>query len=62
MTGKFDHRHLHAETNTQVRNVVLPSIANSRDLALYPPISEAARYQNGIHPVQAFQATFLDLF
>ena len=32
--GKFHHSKLHAQADTQVRNIVLPGILHSRDLAL----------------------------
>src|SRR5690606_12115196 len=51
-TGELDHRYLHAETDAEVRDLVLPRISGRFDLAFDAALSETAGDQD---PVNAFE-------
>ena len=48
MPGKLDDRDLHAETDPQIGNLVLPAVLCRGDHALDAPVSEAAGHQNAV--------------
>ncbi len=61
VTGEFDHRHLHAQTDAEIGNPAFAGMADSGDFALDPPFAEAAGHQDGVHVLQASRAVAFDL-
>src|SRR5215472_1455571 len=45
---RFDHRHLHAEADAEIRDAPLAGKARCFDLALGTPFAEAARDENAV--------------
>src|SRR5690554_196135 len=62
VAGVFDNRHLHAQADAQVRNLVLAGILNRADLAFHATLTKATRYQNGVGRFQHGGAVTLDVF
>src|SRR5262245_43212323 len=52
VTGELDDRALHAEADPEVRNALLPRIANGLDLPFDPAIAETAGHQDAIQSLQ----------
>src|SRR5680860_670964 len=52
----FDHRHLHAQTDAEKRDVVLARQTHGLDLALDAAQPETAWHQDGVHVRQARNA------
>ncbi len=52
VTGKFDHRHVHTETNPQKWHAIFPRVANRSNLAIDAPITESTGDQNGIQMLE----------
>ena len=50
--GRLDAGELHAEADAQERQRLLAGVGDGRDLALDAALAEAARDQDGVHPVQ----------
>ena len=48
----LDHRHLHSETDAEIRNVVFPREFGGEDLAFGPSLAKAARNQNAMNIFQ----------
>ncbi|MND60290.1 hypothetical protein D3C80_515140 [compost metagenome] len=53
---------MHAQADTQVRNLVFASVLNGSDLAFNATQTEAARYQDGIDAFEQRGALVLDVF
>ena len=51
IAGILDQRNVHTQADTQEGNIVLARVLHRSNLALYAPIAEAARDQNGVHAV-----------
>ena len=49
---RLHHRHLHAETDTEVGHVAFAGEARRRKLARRAALAEAARHEDPVHPVQ----------
>ena len=62
VTGVLDHCHLHAEADTQVRDLVLAGVLHGLDLAFHATQTEAARHQDGIDTFEQRGALVLDVF
>ena len=58
----LDHRHVHAEANTEKRNALLASVAHRVDLTLNAAVSEATRHQHRIQMRQQADSLHLDFF
>src|SRR5262245_32324144 len=52
VTGELDDRALHAEADPEVRNALLPRIANGLDLPFDPAITETAGHQDAIQSIR----------
>ena len=52
MPGRFDHRHLHAEADAEIRYLVLAGELDRPDLALPTAFAEAARHQDAVDMLQ----------
>ena len=59
MAGKFDHRHLHTQTNTKKRNGILPGVLYGGNHSLDAPVAKAAGYQNPGTALQVLLQIFL---
>ena len=57
--GKFYRRRLHAQTDPQVRNLMLPGVMRRHDLAFDAAVAKAAGNQNSIAVPQDRFRTFL---
>ena len=49
MTRVLDDRHLHAETDPEIGDPVLPRELHSADLALDSPVTETSRHDDAVH-------------
>ena len=49
---EFDDRELHSEADTEVRDAVDARVTNRLDLAFDPALTEPARHQNRVHPIE----------
>src|SRR3546814_16163220 len=58
----LDHRDLHAETDAEIRNVVLARIARRHDLAFNAALTEAARPEDRVHALQDARRFGFDRF
>ncbi len=50
---------MHAQTNSEVRNIACAREAGRSDLALHTALSKSARHQNAVHPFQMGRRVFL---
>src|SRR5262249_56622380 len=48
----FDHRHLHAEADAEIRHTALAGVLRGADLALGTALSEPARHQDAVDMLQ----------
>src|SRR5690242_5246467 len=62
VTGIFNYRQLHAQADAKIRNTVFTCVADRHDLAFDPTFTESPRNEYRIHPRQAGDALFLDIF
>jgi len=63
IAGVFDHRHLHAQTDAEIGDLVFPRIARRQDHAFDAAVAEAARHQHAVHVRQmTCRAVLLDFF
>ena len=62
IAGIFHHGQLHAQANTQVRDLVFAGITNRGNLAFSPALAKAARDQNGIHILERIAAIAFQVF
>ena len=60
VSRELDHRHLHAETDAEIGNVILAREAGGLDLAFHAALAESARHQNGVLAGQTLGAMTLD--
>src|SRR5699024_5620964 len=58
---ELDDRHLHAKTDTEIGDALLPRIARRLDLALDAAFSESAGYQHRVGTLQQHGTIGLDL-
>ena len=58
IAGKFNNRHLHPQTDSQIRHVMLPAIPGCDDLSFHTPVSETARNNDSVHIAQDFSDIF----
>src|SRR5688572_25235204 len=56
----LDHRELHAQADTEVRDAVLPGVSDGPDLALHTALAEATRHQDRVHRPESTGAVVLD--
>ena len=49
ITGKLHDGKLHAEAETEIRNVMSPCVGDGMDLSVNSSVAEAARNQNAVH-------------
>src|SRR5690554_1520852 len=62
VAGKLDDRHLHAQADAQIGNVVFTGVAGGGNLAFHTTQAEAAWHQDGINVFQLAGAVLLDGF
>ncbi len=60
MPRVLDHRELHAEADAEIRDAVLPRVADRGDLALDAALAEAAGHEDAVHAGKTVGAVALD--
>src|SRR5690606_11935886 len=61
VTGVLDHRHLHAEADAEVRDLVLAGVAHGGDLAFHAAQAETTRNKDGVDAFEQASALGLDV-
>src|SRR5207244_4717923 len=60
VSRELDHRELHAEADAEIRNLVLPRVADRGDLAFDTALAEAAGNEDRVHPAKSADAVAFD--
>ncbi len=58
VSGIFDYRHLHAQTDAEIGKPLLPGILSRQDHALNSPAPKASRNQDAFQPCQLLSVIF----
>lgn len=48
ITGVFDDRHLHSQTNAEERNIIFTDVLHRRDFALNTSLAKARRHEYSV--------------
>src|SRR5665213_4139437 len=61
MATKFDDRHLHTQTDSQIRNTVFTRITHRLNLPFDTALAEAAGHEDCIHAIKRARAVLLQI-